>query len=181
MSAAHDVAARLAAVLPAAAVTTAHGVVTADVARETWVAAVQAVRADPQLDAGFFDLLTVVDQSPGGFEVVVRLWSVARRHGLHLRTSCPRADARVPSLVPAVAGAAWHERAAAELFGLVFEGHPDLRPLLLPAGGVARPLRKEHVLAARTELAWPGAEDPAYAGEGGRPPRRRPTPPGAPS
>jgi NADH-quinone oxidoreductase subunit C len=173
--------ARLAQVLPAAAVTEAHGVVTADVARDQWVAAVTAVRDDEVLDGTFFDHLVVVDQLPGGFDVVVRLWSVAGRRGVHLRTSCPRDDASVPSLAGVFAGASWHERHAAEMFGITFPGTPDDRPLLLPPGGVPHPLRKEHVLAARLEERWPGAEDPAYHGEGGRPPRRRLRPPGAPT
>jgi NADH-quinone oxidoreductase subunit C len=170
---------RLAEVLPGARVTTAHGVVTADVPRERWVAAVTAVRDDEVLDGTFFDSLVVVDQSPAGFEVVVRLWSVARRCGVHLRTSCPREEPAVPSLVQVFAGASWHERQGEEMFGVVFEGARDRRPLLLPEGGVVHPLRKEHRLAARTDRPWPGAEDPAYHGEGGRPPRRRLQPPGA--
>ena len=176
-----SLAARLAHVLPDAGIEQAHDVLTADVARERWVDAVRAVRDDEEIDASFFDVLLVVDQLPGGFDVVVRLWSVARRWGVHLRTTCPREEPRVPSLVGVFAGASWHERAAAEMFGVVFDGAPDTRPLLLPEGGVALPLRKEHLLTARVELPWPGAEDPAHSGEGGRPPRRRLSPPGAPS
>ena len=174
-----DLPARLRQVLPEAVVSEAYAVVTADVAREDWVGAVTAVRDDAELDGTFLDLLTAVDQSPGGFDVVVRLWSVARRHGVHVRTSCPRDDERVPSLTAVFAGAAWHEREVAEMFGLAFDGHPGLAPLLLPAGGVARPLRKDHVLAARVDVPWPGAVDPADSGEGGRPSRRRLLPPGA--
>ena len=173
------VAQRLAELLPHATVTTAHGVVTADVPREHWAQAVAAALDAEELAGAFFDHLVVVDQSPGGFEVVVRLWSVARRCGLHLRTSCPRDEPTVPSLVGVFAGASWHERHGAEMFGVVFDGSPDPRPLLLPPGGTARPLRKEHVLTERVARAWPGAEDPAYSGEGGRPPRRRLQPPGA--
>ncbi len=170
---------RLSALLPHGQVSTAHGVVTADVAPEQWVASVTAVRDDEVLDGSFFDCLVVVDQSPGGFEVVVRLWSVAGRCAVHLRTSCPRDTPTVPSLVEVFAGASWHEREGEEMFGVVFEGAVDRRPLLLPEGGVVHPLRKEHRLAARTDVAWPGAEDPAYRGVGGRPPRRRLQPPGA--
>lgn len=174
-----DLVARLAEVLPGARVSAAYGVVTADVDGSGWVAAVTAVRDDAELDGTFLDLLTAVDQSPGGFEVVVRLWSVTGRHGVHLRTSCPRGDERVPSLTGVFAGAAWHEREVAEMFGLAFDGHPGLTPLLLPPGGVLHPLRKEHVLAARLDVPWPGAVDPADSGEGGRPSRRRLLPPGA--
>jgi len=161
-------------------VTSAYGVVTADVPCGRWADAVTAARDDAELDGSFFDLLTVVDQHPRGFDVVVRLWSVSARHGFHLRTHCPRESPRVPSLVSVFAGAAWHERQAAEMFGLVFDGHPDPAPLLLPAGGVRHPLRKEHRLASR-DLPWPGSVDPAYSGEGGRPPRRPLRPPGAAS
>jgi NADH-quinone oxidoreductase subunit C len=166
-------------VLPTARVTAAHGLVTADVPRALWVESATRVRDDPCLDGSFFDLLTVVDQLPDGLDVVLRVWSVGLRHAVHLRTSCPRDDARVPTLVPVFAGAGWHERAAAELFGVAFDGSPDTRPLLLPPGGDERPLRKEHLLAARA-APWPGAQDPAHSGEGGRPSRRRLSPPGAP-
>lgn len=171
---------RLALLLPQATVTAAHGVVTADVPPEQWVPAVRAVRDDPELDGTFFDHLLAVDQAPGGFEVVVRLWSVVRRHGLHLRTTCSREAPVVPSLVPVFPGASWHERHAAEMFGLVFDGAADVRPLLLPPGGTPHPLRKEHVLPERVRLPWPGAQDPAGSGEGSRPARRRLQPPGAP-
>jgi len=170
-------AARLAEVLPDAAVTDAYAVLTADVGRERWVEAVTAVRDDEVLDGRFFDVLLAVDEHPAGFDVVVRLWSVARRHGVHVRTRCPRDDARLPSLTAVFAGAGWHEREAAEMFGLAFDGHPALTPLLL-AGGPDAPLRKERVLAARADLDWPGAVDPADGP--GSSPRRRLLPPGAP-
>lgn len=164
---------RLVVVLPHATVTTSYGVVTADVEREQWMAAVTAVRDDEVLDGTFFDVLLAVDEHPEGFDVVVRLWSVAARHGVHLRTRCPRADARVPSLTGVFGGAGWHEREAAEMFGIGFDGHPDLSPLLLPDGVDGHPLRKERVLAARLEQPWPGAHDPT-----GKPSRRL-QPPGA--
>ena len=149
---------RLAEVLPYATTSTAYAVTTADVPRERWVEAVTAARDDEVLDGSFFDVLLAVDEHPGGFDVVVRLWSVAARHGFHLRTRCPRGDARVPSLTGVFGGAAWHERVAAEMLGIAFDGHPSLLPLLLPeelAG--AQPLRKERLLAARS-APWPGAE-----------------------
>lgn len=175
-----DLAGRLAALLSVTAspstVTTSYGVVTGDVPRADWVLAVTAVRDG--LDATYLDLLTAVDQSPGGFDLVVRLWSVSGREGVHVRTTCPRDDPSFDSLTPVFAGAGWHERETAEMYGLSFPGHPGLRPLLLPAGGVEHPLRKSHLLAAR-DAPWPGAVDPADSGQGGRPSRRRLQPPGA--
>lgn len=160
-----------------APVTEAYGVLTAEVPPNRWVEAVRAAR--DALDLDLFDLLTVVDQLPGGFDVVVRLWSVTGRHAAHLRTQLPREAPAVDSLVQVYAGAAWHERHAAEMFGVGFRGHPDLAPLLLAAGGLATPLRKDVVLARRTDRPWPGAQDPAHSGPGGRPPRRLLQPPGA--
>ena len=160
---------RLAALLPEAQVSTAHGVVTADVPRERWVPAVTAVRDDEVLDGTFFDCLVVVDQSPDGFEVVVRLWSVGGRRAVHLRTTCPREDASVPSLVGVFAGASWHEREGEEMFGVVFEGAPDRRRLLLPEGGVAHPLAQ----GARPGGAHRGAV--ARGGGPGLPGRGRPS------
>ena len=157
-------------------VRSSYGVVTGEVPAARWVEAVAAARDDQLLDVTFFDLLTVVDQHPGGFDVLVRLWSVRRRHGFLLRTSCPREDPRVPSLTGVFAGAAWHERQAVEMFGVVFDGHDDPAPLLLSCG-VRPPLRKDNPLERRN-IPWPGAVDPAYSGTGGRPPRRPLRPPG---
>jgi NADH-quinone oxidoreductase subunit C len=171
-----ELVARLASVVgPSARCAVAHGVVSAQVPRDEWAGAVTAVRDDDALDGRFFDVLLGVDLLDDGFEVVVRLWSVRRRHGVHLHTRCPRDDAHVPSLTDVFAGAAWHERETAEMLGIAFDGHPGLEPLLLPTGFAAHPLRKEYVLASRLEKLWPGAVEP---GESTPNPRR--VPPGVP-
>jgi NADH-quinone oxidoreductase subunit C len=139
-------------------VSTAHGQATVDVPRAEWVGAVTAAR--DQLGLTYFDVLTAVDEQADGFDVVLRLWSVEQREGLLLRTRCPRKDPRVPSLTGVFAGAGWHERETAELFGIGFDGHPDLAPLLLPDGFEGHPLRKDFVLASRVVKAWPGAKEP---------------------
>jgi NADH-quinone oxidoreductase subunit H len=58
------------------------------------------------------------------------------------------------------AGASWHERETAEMFGIDFAGHPHLVPLLLPDGFEGHPLRKEFVLAAAPPSPGPGAKEP---------------------
>lgn len=145
--------------------------------RSDWQAAATAAR-----DRGFafFDLLTVVDLEMAGFEVVLRLWDVGARQELLLRTSCPREQASVPTLTAVFAGAGWHERAAAELFGISFAGH-DTAPLLLPASFQGHPMRKDFVLAARVAKRWPGAKEPGESDHDlSLPSRRRPQPPGVP-
>ena len=97
-----------------------------------------------------------------------------------LRTRCPRDDARVPSLSDVFAGAAWHERALAELFGVAVDGHPGLVPLLLPDGFEGAPLRKEFVLASRVAVTWPGAPEPGQSSAEAATGRRKTLPPGVP-
>ena len=100
----------------------------------------------------------------------------------HLFAAHPGARRRA-SLATATgvfAGASWHERETYEMFGLDFDGHPNLVPLLLPDGFEGNPLRKDFVLAARAAKAWPGAKEPGESDEGGPPSRRKTRPPGVP-
>ena len=166
---------------------TSYGMVVADVDRDGWAATVTDVR---DLGYAFFDVLTAVDLEAEGFEVVLRLWDPAARKGVVLRTRCPREDARVPTLTEVFAGAGWHERAAAELFGIAFDGHATAH-LLLSEGFDGHPLRKDFVLAARVAKRWPGAKEPGEsdadlaaeltADRTGRGSRRRAVPPGVPT
>jgi NADH-quinone oxidoreductase subunit C len=165
---------------PAARTSTSYDEVTVDLPREQWVQAVTACR--DELGLTYFDLLTAVDEQDAGFDVVLRLWSVERREALLLRTRCPREDPVVPSLTDVFAGAAWHERQTAELFGISFSGHPGLAPLLLPGGFEGHPLRKDFLLAARQDKAWPGAKEPGEsdADVANAPVRRKNLPLGVP-
>jgi NADH-quinone oxidoreductase subunit C len=140
-----------------------------------WQEAALAARAE---GFGFFDVLTGVDLEQDGFEVLLRLWDLPGRRGLQLRTRVPRDEPVVPTVVPVFAGAAWHERATAELLGIRFEGHVT-RPLLLPEGFDGHPLRKDFVLASRAR-PWPGVKEPGESAAEAATRRRRPVPPGAP-
>lgn len=169
------------------------GDATVEVPVDGWVEGVR--RARDELGYRFFDWLSAVDELEDGFAVVTCLWRLGTpAHTLLLRTRVPRARPQVPSLVGVFAGAAWHERETYEMFGIEFEGHPRLAPLLLPDGFDGHPLRKEFVLAARAAKPWPGAKEPGesdrdVAAEGAdrtdrsrraAPGRRRATPPGVP-
>jgi NADH-quinone oxidoreductase subunit C len=76
-------------------------------------------------------------------EVVYRLFSHESRVSVVLRTRLPRDGARVATVSDLFRTAEWHERETAELFGIVFEGHPDPRRLLLPDDLEGYPLRKD--------------------------------------
>lgn len=150
---------------------------TVDVPAEAWVDAVTAARDG--LGCDFFDWLSAVDELDAGYHVVAHVWSTTRRHGVLLRTHLPREGAALASVVGVYPGAAWHERETYEMFGVEFDGHPNLIPLLLPDGFEGHPLRKEFVLAARAAKAWPGAKEPGES-EHGAPSRRTLQPPGVP-
>lgn len=153
------------------------GTVTVDVARDAWVGALTGAR--DRLGCEFFDWLTAVDEGDEGFGVVVHLYSIEERHHLLLRTLVPRADAALPSATAIFRGAGWAERETHEMFGIRFEGHPGLAPLLLPEGFEGHPLRKEFALAARAAQDWPGALEPGEREPSERS-RRRLRPPGVP-
>ena len=61
--------------------------------------------------------------------------------------------------MPTYAGADWHERECWEMYGVVFDGHPSLRHLYLPAEFEGHPLRKDYPLLARVVKPWPGLVD----------------------
>ncbi|MBO3746953.1 NADH-quinone oxidoreductase subunit C [Streptosporangiaceae bacterium NEAU-GS5] len=150
---------------------------TSDVAPEEWLSALLGAR-----DRGyeFFDWLTGVDDPPDAFQVVAHVFNPVEHAHLLIRTRVPRADPVLPSAVEVYRGANWHERETYEMFGVIFEGHPNLVPLLLPDGFEGHPLRKDFVLAARVAKAWPGAKEPGESGSGA-PSRRKMAPPGVPA
>ena len=65
----------------------------------------------------------------------------------------------IPTLTEVFAGANWHEREAAEMFGIDFTGHPDLTNLYLPDRFIGNPLRKSYPLLSREVKPWPGTVD----------------------
>jgi NADH-quinone oxidoreductase subunit C len=76
-----------------------------------------------------------------------------------LKADVPDDDPRIGTWIRTYAGAAWHERETWEMFGITFEGNPDLRHLYLPTEFEGNPLRKEFPLLARVVKPWPGLVD----------------------
>ncbi|MEV4094757.1 NADH-quinone oxidoreductase subunit C [Streptosporangium saharense] len=153
------------------------GETTADVDPGDWLDLLAFARAGGY---AFFDWLTAVDDPPEAFQVVAHLLDPVSHRRLLTRTRVPYADPRLPSAVGVFRGADWHERETFEMFGVVFDGHPNLVPLLLPEGFEGHPLRKDFVLASRVAKAWPGAKEPGES-DHGSPSRRKTLPPGVPA
>ncbi|MEU1433276.1 NADH-quinone oxidoreductase subunit C [Streptomyces sp. NPDC005786] len=159
----------------------AYELLTVDVPPASWTAALETAR--DRLGCTYFDWLSAVDEPGTGFRVCAHVAALPAGGGsvrrLLIRTTVPHEAAVLPTAISVYAGAAWHERETHEMFGIGFDGHPHLVPLLLPEGFEGHPLRKDFVLAARVAKAWPGAKEPGESEHGG-PKRRTMLPPGVP-
>jgi len=90
------------------------------------------------------DLSAVDSKDRKTLEVHCRLWSFRNRHWVNLKADVDRAAPRIASLEPLWKGADWHERECYDMFGVVFEGHPNLARILCPEDWVGWPLRKDY-------------------------------------
>ncbi len=86
------------------------------------------------------------------FEVCYQLRSLAHRHRLRLKIAVPEHDARVPSLAELWPAFNWQERETFDMYGIRFDGHPDLRRIYLYEEFVGYPLRKDYPKEKRQPL-----------------------------
>jgi NADH-quinone oxidoreductase subunit C len=93
------------------------------------------------------------------FQLLARLVSPTTHLGLTLKADLAEPELRAPSLIEVFPGADWHEREVWEMYGVDFEGHPNLVHLYLPGGFEGHPLRKDFPLLAREVKPWPGLVD----------------------
>ncbi len=80
------------------------------------------------------------------FEVVYNLYSVAHRTRVRLKVRLEESEMRLATVTGIWAGASWMERETYDMYGIVFEGHPDLRRIYLPEEFEYHPLRKDFPL-----------------------------------
>ena len=101
--------------------------------------------ADDLKSLGFdrLGMVTAVDRG-GVFTLVYRLQSRSLEAAIFLKADVPRLEARIDSLCDLWPAANWQEREVYDLFGIVFEGHPDLRRIMLPDDWEGHPLRKDY-------------------------------------
>lgn len=130
-------------------VITAYGEVTVVVPREHLVSACSFLKTWPD---GHFDFLSDVcgaDRGPEEeprFEVNYHLFSTTKYHRIRLKVLLNEDDVHVPSVTGVWRTANWHERETYDLFGVVFDDHPDLRRILLPEDWQGHALRKDFPL-----------------------------------
>ena len=89
------------------------------------------------------------------FAAVYQLLSIAHNERVSLRAFCPDdEEPQVPTLTDVYASANWFEREAFDLFGIVFNGHPDLRRILTDYGFIGHPFRKDFPLVGNVEVRY---------------------------
>jgi NADH-quinone oxidoreductase subunit C len=142
----------------------AHGEIAVWTTPAQWVAVARHMKDCGRCHFDFFTFLTAVDEEAEGFDVVAHLYSVRRQHSVNVHTTVPKDGARLPTLSEIWSGANWCERETWELFGIEFDGHPNLVKLLLPVEFEGFPLRKDFLLMTREAKEWPGVKEPAEEG-----------------
>ena len=144
---------------------TAHGEDTCTVERASWREVMQFLRDDPDLQYNVLMDLTVVDYlampRDARYEVVAHLYSLTHNQRIRLKAPVPDSDPRIDSLMPVWEGANWFEREAYDMFGISFDGHPDLRRILLYKGFEGHPLRKDYPQEKEQPLDH-NASDPTF-------------------
>jgi NADH-quinone oxidoreductase subunit C len=110
------------------------------------VRVLELLKSAPDLAFNFLSDITGVDRFPvePRFELNYHLVSLLQRTVLRIRVRVHGADPVVPTVTTIWPGANWHEREIFDLFGVRFEGHPDLRRILMPEDWEGHPLRKDY-------------------------------------
>ncbi len=148
----------------------AHGELSVEIKREQVLNVCRLLRDHPRLafeqliDLCGVDYLEYRQEAPGGapqgearrprFAVVYHLLSVRHNQRVRLRVFLDDEMPIVASVVDLWAAAGWFEREAFDLFGLMFEGHPDLRRLLTDYGFIGHPFRKDFPLIGQVEMRY---------------------------
>lgn len=125
-----------------ATVTLLHDMVVVDVAGQHLVEVARIVRDDPASRCDLYSVNAGVDTGTGELRSVTFVRGTATHVFVMLRTACTVEDPHVPSLAGVWEGANWCERETYDMFGIEFDGHPDLRRIFLEESFPGHPLRK---------------------------------------
>lgn len=93
------------------------------------------------------------------FAVVYHLLSITHNHRLRLKTFIASESLKIPSVTSIWNSANWYEREAFDLFGIMFEGHPDLRRILTDYGFIGHPFRKDFPLVGTVEMRYSAQDE----------------------
>jgi NADH-quinone oxidoreductase subunit C len=128
--------------------------------------------ARDQLNLVFFSWLSAIDwanevqsgdplteEVEERFEILTTVGDLTEGRRVTFSVDLDKSVASIATLTSVYAGANWHEREAAEMFGIDFVGHPNLEGLYLPDSFIGNPLRKDYPLLSREVKPWPGTVD----------------------
>jgi NADH-quinone oxidoreductase subunit C len=116
------------------------------------------LRDEPGFACDYCDFTGGVDLGPeAGFEVVTHLFSTTHHHNVRVKVKLPYDEPVCPTVSDLFPTSNWHERETQEMFGIVFEDHPQPVKLLLAEPFEGHPLRKDFPLMTREAKPWPGA------------------------
>jgi len=129
---------------------------------EKWRAIAQFMHDDLELSFDWLGCLTAVDYVVDDqLCIVYDFYSMQKKHWFAVKVFVDRKKPIVPSVMDLWSAADWHEREAYDMMGIIFEGHTDLRRILLPEDWEGYPLRKDyefpreyHGIPGTTELDW---------------------------
>ena len=122
--------------------------VTVTVDREDLLGTLRALRDEDDLDFGFLADVSCTDWPSREPRVwmAYHLYSMRHNHRVRIKVGLPGEDLTMPSAVGVFPAADWQEREVFDFFGVRFDGHPDLRRILMPDDWEGHPLRKDHPL-----------------------------------
>ena len=152
-----DLGARISAALPGAVTgaNVAHGELTLEAESSDIIRVLIFLRDDP--GCSFKTLIDICGNDwparAKRFDVIYHLLSITRNQRIRVKIQTDEATP-VPSAVPVFVGAQWYEREVWDLYGVKFEGHPDLRRILTDYGFEGHPLRKDFPLTGFVELRY---------------------------
>lgn len=98
---------------------------------------------EPNFRFDYLMCLSGIDYNNGTLGAVYHLSSIVHKHKIVLRAMCPKDNARIQSVSSVWGTANWHEREAFDMFGIIFDEHPDMRRILCPDDYPGHPLRKD--------------------------------------
>jgi NADH-quinone oxidoreductase subunit C len=137
---------------------------------ECLVEVCEYLKSDSRLDFKMCHCVSGVDYGEN-LASVIHLYSIPLNHKIVVKTLVPREDPRVPSVAEVWKAANWHERETFDMLGIVYEGHPDLRRILLSDDWEGFPLRKDYPMPDDALFPWEGEPipEPASAAAPARP------------
>ncbi|MCF6150350.1 MAG: NADH-quinone oxidoreductase subunit C [Candidatus Kuenenia sp.] len=108
-------------------------------------------KKNQELDCNYLSDLCGVDKikTDGIFEVVYHLYSIQKKHRVRLKVPLPSDNPTISTVTTIWNTANWHERETYDMFGIQFQGHPDLRKILMPEDFEGHPLRKDYPIHGR--------------------------------